>query len=86
MRFPTVTLGGAEVPKVEEFKYLGSTVQADGGCTKEDKKTSEGRMERMEENVGTVMWQKSTSKSEGKNSSDCSSTQHDVWLRDSGDN
>ena len=34
VRFPTVTLGGAEVPKVEEFKYLGSTVQAGGGCTR----------------------------------------------------
>ena len=34
VRFPTITMGGAEVPKVEEFKYLGSTVQADGGCTK----------------------------------------------------
>ena len=25
MRFPTVTMGGGEVPKVEEFKYLDST-------------------------------------------------------------
>ena len=38
VRFPTVTLGGAEVPKVEEFKYLGSTVQADGGCKREIRK------------------------------------------------
>ena len=38
MRFPTVAMGGAEVPKVEEFKYLGSTVQADGGCTREIRK------------------------------------------------
>ena len=38
VRFPTVTLGAAEVPKVEEFKYLGSTVQADGGCTREIRK------------------------------------------------
>ena len=73
MRFSTVTMGGAEVPKVEELKYLGSTMQADGGCTRE-MKTRESRMERMKENVGTVMLQKSTSKSEGKNSSDCSST------------
>ena len=38
VRFPPVTLGGAEVTKVEEFKYLGSTVQADGGCTREIRK------------------------------------------------
>jgi len=54
MRFPTVTMGGAEVPKVEEFNYLGSTVQADGGCTRE-MEMSESRMERMEENVTTIM-------------------------------
>ena len=38
VRFPTVTMGGAEVANVEEFKYLGSTVQADGWCTREIRK------------------------------------------------
>ena len=35
MRFPTVTMGGAEVPKVEGFIYLGSKGQADGRCASE---------------------------------------------------
>ena len=38
VRFSTVTMGGAEVPKVKEFKYIGPTVQADGGCTRDLKK------------------------------------------------
>ena len=28
----TVLLQGVEVPKVKEFRYLGSTVQCNGGC------------------------------------------------------
>ncbi|KAK3541390.1 hypothetical protein QTP86_024010 [Hemibagrus guttatus] len=34
----TVRLHGAEVKKVQEFKYLGSTVQSNGECGKEVKK------------------------------------------------
>ena len=34
----TVYLGGNEVAKVDEFKYLGSTVQSNGGCEKEVKR------------------------------------------------
>ncbi|GAA6091034.1 uncharacterized protein LOC107675836, partial [Tachysurus ichikawai] len=34
----TVRLKGAEVKKVQEFKYLGSTVQCYGACGKEVKK------------------------------------------------
>ncbi|MCJ8738873.1 hypothetical protein PDJAM_G00040650 [Pangasius djambal] len=34
----TVRLQGEEVKKVQEFKYLGSTVQSDGECGKEVKK------------------------------------------------
>ncbi|MCI4382152.1 hypothetical protein PGIGA_G00260540 [Pangasianodon gigas] len=34
----TVTLQGEEVKKVQEFKYLGSTVQSNGECEKEVKK------------------------------------------------
>ena len=34
----TVAMGGAEVLKVEEFRCLGSTVQADGRCTRGIKK------------------------------------------------
>ncbi|KAK3529867.1 hypothetical protein QTP86_007280 [Hemibagrus guttatus] len=34
----TVRLQGEEVKKVQEFKYLGSTVQSNGECGKEVKK------------------------------------------------
>ncbi|KAK3518357.1 hypothetical protein QTP86_003615, partial [Hemibagrus guttatus] len=34
----TVRLQGEEVKKVQEFKYLGSTVQSNGECAKEVKK------------------------------------------------
>ncbi|KAK3512233.1 hypothetical protein QTP70_001094 [Hemibagrus guttatus] len=37
-RSGTVRLQGEEVKKVQEFKYLGSTVQSNGGCGKEVKK------------------------------------------------
>ncbi|KAK3539360.1 hypothetical protein QTP70_003845 [Hemibagrus guttatus] len=36
----TVRLQGEEVKKVQEFKYLGSTVQSNGECGKEQMKTS----------------------------------------------
>ncbi|KAK3506448.1 hypothetical protein QTP70_000579, partial [Hemibagrus guttatus] len=41
----TVRLQGEEVKKVQEFKYLGSTVQSNGECGKEDNSegTGEGR-------------------------------------------
>ena len=74
VRFPTVTLGGAEVRKVEEFKYLGSTVQADGGCTREIRKRVKVGWNAWRKMSGAVISPKSTSKSEGKNLSGCSST------------
>ncbi|KAK3565383.1 hypothetical protein QTP86_007361 [Hemibagrus guttatus] len=39
----TVRLQGEEVKKVQEFKYLGSTVQSNGECGKEEKKKNECR-------------------------------------------
>lgn len=33
-----VKVQGIEVVKVDEFKYLGSTIQSNGQCTKEMKK------------------------------------------------
>ena len=34
----TVLLQGVEVPKVKELRYLGSTVQCNGGCGSEVKR------------------------------------------------
>ena len=33
-----VLLQGVEVPKVKEFRYLGLTVQSNGGCDNEVKR------------------------------------------------
>ncbi|KAK3552394.1 hypothetical protein QTP86_011626 [Hemibagrus guttatus] len=49
----TVRLQGEEVKKVQEFKYLGSTVQSNGECGKEVKKASAGRLEWVEKGVGS---------------------------------
>ncbi|KAK3534572.1 hypothetical protein QTP86_016661 [Hemibagrus guttatus] len=47
----TVRLQGKEVKKVQEFKYLGSTVQSNGECGKEIKKR--GRLQWVEKGVGS---------------------------------
>ena len=47
----TVKMKDKKVPRVKEFKYLGSTVQESGGCEREIKKESAGRMERMEKSI-----------------------------------
>ena len=47
----TVKMQGEEVAKVEDFKYLGSTVQSNGECGREVKKRAyTGRMEWVEKN------------------------------------
>ena len=38
----TVKMQGEEVAKVEDFKYLGSTVQSNGECGREAKKSHDG--------------------------------------------
>ena len=40
----TVKMHGEEVAKVEDFKYLGSTVQSNGECGREVKKRDTGRI------------------------------------------
>ena len=47
-----VRLQGAEVVKVQEFKYLGTTVQSSGDCGREVKNRV-GRMEQLEKSVSS---------------------------------
>ena len=49
-----------KVPRVKEFKYLGSTVQESGGYEREVKKKVPGRMERMEKSIGSNLQQEVT--------------------------
>ena len=46
----TMKIENKKVPRVKEFKYLGSTVQESGGCEREVKKSA-STMERMEKSI-----------------------------------
>ena len=49
----TVKMEDTKVPRVKEFKYLGSTVQESGSCEREVKRRVQaGRIERMEKSIG----------------------------------
>ncbi|KAK3528549.1 hypothetical protein QTP70_002793 [Hemibagrus guttatus] len=65
----TVRLQGEEVKKVQEFKYLGSTVQSNGEYEKEVKKR--------------VLCEENISKNQGEGVQDSGETGHAVWFRDS---
>ena len=57
----TVKMQEEDVAKVEDFKYLGSTVQSNGECGREVKKRAKGRVEWLEKNVRSDLRQVSTS-------------------------
>ena len=46
---------GEKVPRVTEFRYLGSTVQADGDNEIEVSEEDSGRMEQLEKGVGCAV-------------------------------
>ena len=46
----TLAIQGEVVKQVEEFKYLGSTIQADWGIRQRNCKTNTGRLGSMEKN------------------------------------
>ena len=56
----TVKREETKVPRVKEFKYLGSMVQESGSCEKEVKESA-GRMEQMEKSIGSNLQQEVTS-------------------------
>ena len=58
----TVKMEDTKVPRVKEFKYLGSTVQESGGCERvvREKEESTGRMEWMEKNIRSNLRQEVT--------------------------
>ena len=75
----TVKMEDAKVPRVKEFKYLGSTVQESGGCEREVKEESTGRMERMEKSIGSNLRQEVTSWSKRKSVQFSGKTCNGVW-------
>ena len=56
----TVRLQGAEVVKVDEFKYLGSTVQSNRDCGSECRKRGAGRVEWVEKSSRSDLRQEGT--------------------------
>ena len=59
----TMKMEDTKVPRVKEFKYLGSTVQESGSCEREVKNRvkSAGRMEQMEKSIKSNLQQEVTS-------------------------
>ncbi|KAK3560325.1 hypothetical protein QTP86_006298 [Hemibagrus guttatus] len=62
----TVRLQGEEVKKVQEFKYLGSTVQSNGECGKEVKKRLQAGWNRWRKVSGVLCDQKISARIKGK--------------------
>ncbi|KAK3511475.1 hypothetical protein QTP70_008958 [Hemibagrus guttatus] len=62
----TVRLQGEEVKKVQEFKYLGSTVQSNGECAKEVKKRVQAGWNGWRKGSGVLCDQKISARIKGK--------------------
>ncbi|KAK3542088.1 hypothetical protein QTP86_013386 [Hemibagrus guttatus] len=62
----TVRLQGEEVKKVQEFKYLGSTVQSNGDCGKEVKKRVQAGWNGWRKVPGVLCGQKISARIKGK--------------------
>ncbi|KAK3570154.1 hypothetical protein QTP86_012696 [Hemibagrus guttatus] len=62
----TVRLQGEEVKKVQEFKYLGSTVQSNGECGKEVKKRVQAGWNGWRKVLGVLCDQKISARIKGK--------------------
>ncbi|KAK3569721.1 hypothetical protein QTP86_004043 [Hemibagrus guttatus] len=78
----TVRLQGEEVKKVQEFKYLGSTVQSNGECGKEVKKRVQAGWNGWRK-VSGVLCDRKISENQGEGVQDSGETSYAVWFRDS---
>ncbi|KAK3517044.1 hypothetical protein QTP70_033834, partial [Hemibagrus guttatus] len=79
----TVRLQGEEVKKVQEFKYLGSTVQSNGECGKEVKKRVQAGWNGWRKVSGVLCDRENISENQGEGVQDSGETGHAVWFRDS---
>ncbi|KAK3570786.1 hypothetical protein QTP86_025427 [Hemibagrus guttatus] len=79
----TVRLQGEEVKKVQEFKYLGSTVQSNGECAKEVKKRVQASWNGWRKVSGVLCDRKISARIKGKVYKGSGETGHAVWFRDS---
>ncbi|KAK3540824.1 hypothetical protein QTP86_002367 [Hemibagrus guttatus] len=79
----TVRLQGEEVKKIQEFKYLGSTVQSNGECGKEVKKRVQAGWNGWRKVSGVLCDRKISARIKGEGVQDSGETGHAVWFRDS---
>ncbi|KAK3514247.1 hypothetical protein QTP70_011840 [Hemibagrus guttatus] len=77
----TVRLQGEEVKKVQEFKYLGSTVQSNGEYGKEVKKRVQAGWNGWRKVLGVLC--ENISENQGEGVQDSGESGHAVWFRDS---
>ena len=62
----TVKMEDAKVPRVKEFKYLGSTVQESGGCEREVKKRVQAGWSRWRRVSGVICDRRLPARVKGK--------------------
>ena len=75
----TMRLQGVEVAKVNEFKYLGSTVQSNGGCDREVKKRVQAGWNGWRRVTGVICDKRVPARVKGK----MYKTKYGVWIGDS---
>ena len=63
---PTIKLGGDDVPKVSEFKYLGSTLQGNGGCEQEVRRRIQAGWKSWREVTGVMCDKRMSANMKGK--------------------
>ena len=79
----SVPMQSAQLPQVAEFKYVGSTLQSDGGMSTEINKRTQCGWNNWEEDVRRPMRQESTTTREGKYTQDGRSASYAVRDGDS---
>ena len=63
---PPISMGEDELPEVKEFKYLGSTVQQDGGCFVEVRKRTQAGWNSWRKVTGVMCDKRMPAKLKGK--------------------
>ena len=63
---PAIAMGVDEIPEVKEFKYLGSTVQQDGGCNIEVRKRTQSGWNSWRKVTGVMCDKRMPAKLKGK--------------------
>uniref|UniRef100_A0A3B4DPZ4 ribonuclease H n=1 Tax=Pygocentrus nattereri TaxID=42514 RepID=A0A3B4DPZ4_PYGNA len=79
-----VKMQGVEVVKVDDFKYLGSTIQSNGQCRKEVKKRVQAGWSGWRQMSGLMCHRRIVARVKGKVYKYSSASCYDVWFGDCG--